>query len=97
LISNQDKEILNADGELEPRIVKAICYKHFQDNFTGKYGLGFKALFWSLTRAKTQHIFDKMLGEIQAVKPEAATYLRATVNPHLYLTFTSPHHSPKLT
>jgi hypothetical protein len=37
-----------------------------------------------------------MLGEIQAIKPEAAIYLRVTVKPYLHLTFTSPHHSPKL-
>jgi hypothetical protein len=96
LISDRDKGILNADGELGPRIVRAICCKHLQDNFTNKYGLGLKALFWSLARTKTQHIFDKMLGEIQAIKPEAAIYLRVTVKPYLHLTFTSPHHSPKL-
>jgi hypothetical protein len=89
LISDRDKGILGADGELGPRIVRAICCKHLQDNFTGKYGVALKTLFWSLARAKTQHIFDKVLGEIQTVKPAAAVYLQATVRPQRNLLSTS--------
>jgi DNA-directed RNA polymerase beta' subunit len=70
--------------------VRAICYKHLQNNFINKYGVALKTLFWSLARAKIQHIFDKVLGKIQAVKPAAVIYFQATVKLHLY------HTSPQL-
>jgi hypothetical protein len=69
---------MEADKVLGQRIVRAICYKHLQENLTSKYGVGLKALFWSLARAKIQHVFDKILGEIRAIKPTAAAYLEAT-------------------
>ena len=96
LISNRNKEILNTNGELGPRIVKAIYYKYLQNNFTDKYNLGLKALFWSLIRTKTQHIFNKIFNKIQIIKPETIIYLRIIIKFYFYLTFTSPHHSPKL-
>jgi hypothetical protein len=45
LISDRNKEILGADRELGPRIVRAICCKYLRDNFTDKYGVALKALF----------------------------------------------------
>jgi transposase-like protein len=53
LISDRNKDILGADGELGPRILRAIYCKHLQNNFTGKYSVALKALFWSLARTKT--------------------------------------------
>jgi hypothetical protein len=78
---------MEADKVLGQRIVRAICYKHLQENLTSKYGVGLKALFWSLARAKIQHVFDKILGEIRAIKPTAAAYLEATVSTLLLLRY----------
>jgi transposase-like protein len=73
-ISDREKGLMEADELLGQRIARAICCKHLQENLIYKYGGALKSLFWSLARAKTEHIFDKVLGKIREVKPQAAAY-----------------------
>ena len=81
MISDRNKKILGADKELGPRIVRTIYYKYLQNNFTDKYNVVLKTLFWSLIRAKIKHVFNKIFNKIEIVKPAAIIYLRATIRP----------------
>lgn len=88
-ISDRDKGIEAAEVEMGSKMQRALCCYHLEKNFTGSFGVGLRKLFWSAARAKTEHVFDKVMAEIKAAKPAAEQYLR-DVDPYKWTTLRFP-------
>lgn len=75
-ISDRDKGIEAAESTLGDGAIRALCCFHLEKNFTAKFGLGLRKLFWGVAKAKTEHVFEKIMAEIKAAKEPAEQYLR---------------------
>ncbi|GKB02814.1 phospholipase-like protein [Tanacetum coccineum] len=70
IISDRHYAIILACKTVFPNSFHSFCYRHLMMNY-GMQSERYKVLYWSTCKAYTEQEFDKLMSDIQAVRPDA--------------------------
>ncbi|KAI8571636.1 hypothetical protein RHMOL_Rhmol01G0135200 [Rhododendron molle] len=77
-MTDKQKGLIDAVGELFPNARHRFCVRHMYNNFKGEFkGLVLKEILWKAARATTMASFTKAMQEMKSVDPKAYEWLNA--------------------